>query len=421
MDRKNIRRFRLELVLLFLMELAACFHVPVLRIGNDSIGVFDIYIVMYAFWLLLRVDKRKYVFERKWKEYFIIIIIYLSYMILRFYDPSNIYTIMLWVKNVEYFLTFFLVVLVLREFTDYKSELIFYVQMIFLIMMLFQLGYRFGLINIGNAPRYRIGLPLTSGVSSNPAGFVLGAYIIFISEVVLRFYKKNLFTVVTLLISFVTIFLTISRTNLIALLSVMFLSIIDRSMRSRKGVVIIVFFVTTLFVAYVLLISYIPENSYLWNFLRIIQNPENLMTDSSFGMRYTYHWPYAIERWLSTPFTFLFGTGFGSVKVVDGTIPRLLGNQGFLGFLLFHGVWFLLPLYYFPKNKALKYLLLFAFINGINGETLIVSYRSVQIYVILLAYTIFMYPDNESGSSYMVHKFFNRYFGLKRQYAGRDI
>ena len=100
-------------------------------------------------------------------------------------------------------------------------------------------------------------------------------------------------------------------------------------------------------------------------------------------------WPKAIDSWLSSPYHFLFGEGFGSFPIVDGTVPYLLANVGLLGFFFFTIVWCVFFLVKYRNNTAVFVLVIFTLINGINAETLIVSYRSVQTYIVLLLFTIF--------------------------------
>jgi hypothetical protein len=72
------------------------------------------------------------------------------------------------------------------------------------------------------------------------------------------------------------------------------------------------------------------------------------------------------------------------MPVVDGTVPRLLVNKGLVGLSLFCYLWFISYLARFRRNTAVSSLLLFAAINSLNGETLLTSYRSIQVYIPLL-------------------------------------
>ncbi len=398
-DEIRLKRHNyIEISLLAIFIFLACFHIPVIWIGDDSIGLFDLYLIFYLMYILIKTGTRKYSFSKKWRSYFVIVIIYLGYLLLHFPGLNSVYELTLWIKNVEFFIGLFVIALSLNKMIVFKKQMIKIIQIIFLIMMIYQIGYFLGIITYGFAPAYRIGLPLTRGVSSNPAGFILGSFIIFNIEIVFKYYKKNIFSIIVFILACLSILLTISRTNIIALLFTILLIMLYRSLRTEFGFAIILLFVLLTVVGFQLMLQYTPEKSKLWNFLRIVEDPSKLITDSSFIKRYTIHWPKAFNLWLSSVKSIFFGIGFGKVTVVDGTIPRLLCNQGIIGFALFHIVWYFMFIFLFPKNEGLKFLLIFNFINGINGETLIVSFRSVQVYVILIACIIIFHP------SYIVSK-----------------
>lgn len=409
-DSSSKFRMKLDFIAFFMLIFLACFHLPVFWVGNDSIGLFDIYLFVYFAFALMRIRNDKVILTGAWREYFIVFALYLCYLLLSLPVLLSTYSFTLWIKNLEFLIVLVLLVTTFQKYQDKRKQLTNILQLAFAVMIFYQFAYRTGIINIGFGFKYRLGLPFALGVSSNPAGFVLGAYILLNVNIFLHYGTRKGLSVILLVASLAAMLFTISRTNLLALMVVVFFVVLEKALKTKKGVYVGLGVILVTVILLKILLSITPEDSYLWLFFKIIKDPSALLSDTSFKMRYAAHWPDAINRWLSTPITFLFGTGFGSVRVVDGTIPRLLGSQGLVGFLLFHLVWFLLPMYYYPKNKALKYLLLFAFINGINGETLIVSYRSVQIYVILLAYTIFLYPADAKEPPTMLRKFLNKYF-----------
>lgn len=388
------------LILVFL----TFFHIPLIWIEGDSIGLFDVYLVLYTIFVLSKryrkYHERRLKLSKKWKEYYIVVLAYLCYMLLRNRIVEDILSLLIILKQIENMVLLFHVV---TFFELRKTDTRFFIScfLIILFSLAFaQLSYvALGMLGIVRGSGwlaqnygwfYRLGMPFMKGISSNPAGFVLGSIIIFYSEIAFKVSRRKIITGIAFAVVILALMLTISRTNIIALIFVFFVKLATGKNKVRALATTIGLF----FLFFFIVLSVVEQDSVtgkqLSRMLDLLLNPALIFAkDQSFFYRYRYSWPPAWNAWLENGATVLFGKGVNYIPIVDGTLPRLLGNQGLVGAILFHYIWFVFFKLQFRKYRAVGFLLIFALINAINGETLLMSYRATQPYIVILIAAIF--------------------------------
>ena len=392
----------IEFALFYVYVFLAFFHIPLFWIEEDSIGLFDFYQLLYLLIMLTRRNGNGLELPTTLKSYLVIVLLYLCFLLVEYVLVYNSYITALLIKQVQYFAGLVIVFSFFTRYTEYTEKIIFNVQLIFLLMVIFAILNYFSVFNriglgelLGYGRKERLGLPLKLGTSSNPAGFVMSVYLLFAWLVMARQYRRNVITVVTIIASFVALILTLSRTNIFALSFVMLIVLTMRMFKNNRYFFTSLFILAVIVVSIIIAIEYLPRENKVWRVIQYIQNPSGILTDSSLRVRYAFLWAAAIRNWLENPLTFLFGKGVGYLTIVDGTFFRLLGNQGIIGLVFFIYVWIIHYITHYRSNKAVILLMVFIIINGISGDTLIVSYRSMQIYVIFLGMFIFSHnnPD----------------------------
>lgn len=406
---------KLFIVFLFL----AVFQIPIVSIGNDSIGLFDLYLVIYFVYLVYKADGRFKISNRNWILFLKAFLIYIFYLISSLLILHDFRSILVLVKHIEYFLIFFILIVNVHHFEISKQTLSKNFRYIMLLLVSFQLlswlDYMVGIVpgispGLGFGIWYRVCLPFKDGVSSNPAGFVLGAYLLYYLESsyhqLSSFFFKKIFPIMIL----VTLFLTISRTNFLAFILVFTISFIFKMFKSTWYriifIVISLTIVITIGAMFEVLLDKNPEFVLL---IKVLTNPAEILKDNSFMMRFSFLWGHLIENWLTSIKSIIIGNGIAAIPIADSTYLGLLANQGIIGLLLFSLIWFFIP--YFSNRKLyVSLFLLYTFINGINAETLTLSYRSIQIYSIILILVI-------EDCSYGDYLFFN--FSRKRELSGK--
>jgi hypothetical protein len=378
--------------LFFVFIFLSVFHIPLVWIGDESIGLYDIYLVFFLVFLLIFQAVRP---SEAWRGYFLVVFLYFVYLLWHLVYYPTIEAILIAMKNGEMFLAMFATVAYFERREESRPSGAASLNIVMLMLVAFQLLSRFNLTSrLGFSPGfgigkwYRVGHPFMQGTSSNPAGFVLGSYLIVYQELYLP--QRPLRRTAVFLCFVASLLLTISRTNIIAYV----VTVLAKYLRSITRKVRYVFFFA-LFLAAVVLVFYllsniIPKDNKLWNVIRVMQNPQDILLENTFISRYKFLWPEAFRLWSTDVFHILFGRGLGFMQVVDGTVPRLLVNKGVFGLLLFSYIWFASFLARYPKNRTLWLLLTFALVNSITGETLMISYRAVQVYIPLLISAIYL-------------------------------
>ena len=382
--------------LMGLLVLLSVFDYPIFYVGAGDIGIFDLYLV-FAFFVYL-VFFRQTLPPRSWQAYFLFFAAYIMYMTLHLVLFVTTFSYLVILKTCETLVELFLLVGYLHDPDTDHAGFSRLAKAIMVAMAVFQLMSHFNLTRfIGFPPGfgfgswYRVGIPFSRGdSSSNPAGFVLATYLLVVLRDIVAHKRRSDFAVFGLL--FLSLLLTVSRTNLIAFFVTLIIWAVLRAARRKNGLRIIVIVAASVALLFVILVNAVPEGSGLWLFVKIIENPANILSDGSFSIRYTIAWPASIQNWLRNETTFLFGNGVGYMGIVDGTVPRLLGNQGLIGLILFSMTWYGFYVKKYRRNTILMMVLLLALINGITADTLISSYRSVQVFVVTLCLALFVDP-----------------------------
>jgi hypothetical protein len=375
---KSIVRSDTRVTLFFILIFLAVAELPLFFFRGDPVGLYDIYLItlffVVGFFDGFRVGR--------YKPLIVAYASYLAYLSFSLIFTTSAFSVLLLIKQVEHLLLLILLADFLERGTVSETRDIDRIILLFAFVIIYQIGYVRGIFP-GIGVQYRLGLPFADGTSSNPAGFYLGIFVLFLYELALTRHKITVFRIFVLLLALYALWLTVSRVNFLALICVLGISFLHSFSRSKRGLVFLAFIGAGVVLLYAVVLPNLPYMGNFENILKILRDPREIFTDSSFTFRSAYHWPNAIRVWLSSPWTFLFGIGYGKIPVVDGSYHRLLANQGLVGFIMFAWFWFYSTLR-LRISKPVIMVLLFIAINGITSDTLISSYRSVQIYLVLL-------------------------------------
>jgi hypothetical protein len=366
------------------------FHVPLVSYGDNSIGLFDL--ALLASVIVLLVHPVRLFIPHSWAVLVFSFVAYVSFLWLRLPFWFTPYSILVALKYVEHLV--YLIVVTALLWT-HRNDWTFIRRTIEVTFLLFAL-YGAALWVAGIASR--LGLPFKPRISSNPAGFSLALGLIYFLDVGLKKENRNLFTVVCAVATLAAFVLTMSRTNMIAL-AVAYLvtkTLWARSWRERivalaliAGGVAVLYWVS----------QRLLGHDYMRRILLLISDPSSVLRDTSLMERYMGHWPGAFANWLHDPASFVFGRGIGYVEVVDGTIPRLLSNQGLLGLAFFLLAWIVTPLVVFRRSRSIGRILILVLVNSITVETLVTSARAIQIYIPVFFSIAMMTGADDASSS----------------------
>lgn len=381
--------FTAECLFFYFLIFSAIMHFPFFYMKGDAVGLFDISIVMYA---IFKIGKKS-IDISKFKQFIWISLAYIGYLsISTIYSTSSI-SILLLIKQVEHFV-FFIFLIDFYSKNEHRTE-----EHFLLFISLFAAAILYQVVNFyslvpGPISNYRLGLPFKKGISSNPAGLFLSSFIVVLVFIGLRIKRYRWYFAALLVLSGFALVLTDSRTNMIGLLVVMFFAASIKIWSFKYGKIVLPLLYIIGFGGLYFLLWSVPDFGQFERFLKLLRNPLIVVQDTSFRVRLNGLWPSAVSAWTENLFTILLGKGYGFMPVVDGTYHRLLVNQGVIGFLFFMYLWFV---YFIRKHysKPLLFLLILVAINGIAVDTLITSYRSIQIFLIMLSGVLFFQLDSK--------------------------
>lgn len=369
----------------YLLVLLAGLSYPILEYQGDAVTVFDVYLVLYVAAKLM--SSGFSVGKSHWRDLGVVYAVYLAYLAISSLRVATPFSLLLLAKQTEHLVFLF----VLADWFHDSENTVRDVRGVIWVLAIiigYQLLYNHGLVG-GIGQTYRLGLPFKSGVSPNPAGFFLAATLLFVYHCGLPDRRLRLPSAILGLLAIYALVLTVSRTNILALMLVLTVSIVVSIWNSRfrwplllAGVVLAVLFFTVL-------AERLPEVGPTGRIVRILKDPLSILGDSSFNARTEVLWPQGFSGWHRSAFAVLFGSGPGYFDVVDGTLPRVLGEQGLIGLTLFAYVWvfhYLVAI----RRKAVVMLLLLALMNAVTVETLVISYRTIQLYLVILVMTVSM-------------------------------
>jgi hypothetical protein len=369
----------------YLLVLLAALSFPLLEYEGDFLTLFDVYLLILLF--AKGVTSGFTVGRTHWRELGLVFAVYLisvTVSALRVRTPG---AFLLALKQFEY--AAFLLVLVdrfERRSDDERVRDIWVVLTVFLVMIVYQIAfYHEVLPGIGDTrpiQSRRLGLPLMAGVSSNPAGLFLAALVTVLLALSVR---RAQFVAPALVISGAAVwalFLTGSRTNAAVLGVALPLSIVVAVWRTKLRWPVIGLILLSVVAFLTLGGDLLPEDGSVGRITRMVREPVAMLQEPSLTIRVD-SWLAAIDTWLTGTVSFLFGVGIGSLGATDGTIPRVLAEQGILGLGLFLYVWYLHYLRY-ERTSIVLLLLFVSLMNGIFAETILTSYRTVQLYLLLL-------------------------------------
>jgi len=396
--RSDFENFPATIIIAFTL-LIALFHFPLVYIGNDSIGFFDVWIIFLFFSIIVRSIFRHKFTMANWKPFFTAIFVSICYYFLRldYYELTDI-KILLIVKYLEHFFLFFVLVYFLENEKINYPMLMKLIRIILVVLTLFQIfDWMYG-----GPTRNRLSLPFTLTKSPNPAAFVLGAALIFYIEYFLKKKQRLLVKVIDIgifILIIVSLLLTLSRTNFLALIFAFGIVYFFKGFKYPKRLLI-----TVLIIAAIIIIFYSAlfimidkiQSPIIQRYAYILTDPTTVFSDPSFYIRFAVTWPHAIQNWSQNIFTVFFGKGLANMTVVDGSYHRLLSNQGLFGLFLFVYIWIFFFLRRYRFN-AIWILIAFIVVNALTADTLVVSYRSIQGFVVFLMMIIYFHRFNTTA------------------------
>ena len=376
----------------------AFFEIPVFGVGKDFVGLYDFYVVGYLIYLLFAMGRKRAQFPRIWIDFTLIYICYIGYLLFNLVLSDSTRSELIVAKTIEYLIAAWIVIINIHAFRITPVRIGRYLLAYVLLLAIFQLGSWaafYGHVpkirpGLGYGSWYRIGLPFMVGTSSNPAGFVLMVFLVyFIATRNPGVRAKGLF-VLDAIFATLALFLTVSRTNIIAfLLFLAFASLRQYLFRHNlKARFIVTSGLIVLAIGLLILPFVIPPDSRFYLFVKIIANPSAILQDQSFKLRYGLLWVQQISDWLQSFQSIFIGRGLNFYPVTDSTYFGLLVNQGVIGFLFFMTIWVAFPLLY-ARSFVARAIVLVTLVNAINADTLTVSYRAVQVFVLVFVLSFY--------------------------------
>ena len=343
---------------MYLLLILSIIHLPVYYIGDDSIGVFDFAVLLISLNFSLRTLKLR----KNRCDLILLYSLFLFCCVFSTYFLENLdnkFHYLLIAKQFE----FVLIWIAFHNLIKRNSDPVKFNNFILLCSYIVSI---YGMISVYEGTCYRLCLINKMGDSPNPAGFILAISIIFL-------YLENKINKLFLIVPFVALLMTLSRTNFIALFATFILiTILNKNFKNF------------LYLFVILIISYLSsfyQNQYHLPLFEYVKNPLIIINDPSLKMRFDGVW------WIGIKYdivNILLGSGFGNSPVNDSLYTRLfigVGAFGLMSYLLFCARLALISRKHFI-------LVFFVLVNGVAVETVINSYRTVQFLIPLIVYLI---------------------------------
>lgn len=365
--------------LFFAVVILSGISVPIIEYSGDFVTLFDL--ALFALLVQRLAAERFQLARTHWTGLAIAVLCYLLYLIPGVARVGSPFAVLLLIKHLEH-LVFILIVADFMESSTDRARDTRALIWCLISVIIYQLLYQIGMVP-GIGETYRLGLPFMTGVSSNPAGFFLAGTIVVLYHVGYRGGRRFLPATIGLALAACALVQTDSRTNMLALIIVLAVSVIHLVWRSRWRWVLIPVAAALIVAFYIVPVEVLPRDGSVGRIVQMLRNPALILDDRSFSIRVRTLWPIGFAGWYRNAATIWFGNGLGYFDVIDGTVPRLLGEQGVIGLVFFAYIWFAHYAIH-AGRKPVVMLLLLAAINGITVETLIVSYRSIQLFIVLL-------------------------------------
>lgn len=376
-------------------------HIPLIQGPKDDfVGVFDFLCVAVILGIFFA-DKglRKNVLK---KSPFAAIAwaysIFLVYILLK--EPLqspwgapllDSYLIALLLKQVQYIFFFFVALYALVNFeTIYRNF-----NLIIMINLGIILGFGIYMLFFDRT-WYRLGIPYKVGVSSNPAGVIISMSVIIL---VYRFSSsmrrlggmERVLYLSAILSGLVALYFTESRTNGILLHIFIALMAVFTRGNSKSSVAV---FVAAVFLSFVLFNAFYSESTLkdqarfstpTTGYAEYILDPEKAYTYSSFKARLN-AWNGKFRRLGEDWTAVIVGRGLRAATSIDSVYVRMLSNHGIVGLLLFLRVY--IAMLAASKGLLSKLCIFYLLANAITMDTLVVSWRTMQVAIPLVCYSL---------------------------------
>lgn len=352
-------------------------HVPLIYFQDQSIGLFDFFIGLYALYLILKKSNNRV----KINIVFGLYSLYMSYALLNLITigSTSIQSVALFLKFIQYAFIYIIATDIFKKINKEEIPILLATSVITIAI--------YGIWHLYvTGTWYRLGLPGMIGVSSNPGGFVTGLNTVVLFYIVIsgKYKKHKLLLNILIIVSIYCMYMTYSRTNQLSTLVTLFVLIVFEIKKVNKKYLQVIISISLLVgTIFYLSTSNLNTKGAENIFTSIITPEESILNDSSFLSR-TIAWQVMFESYTSSIYSMIFGLGFGNVGAIDSLYLRILYNIGIMGLLLI--IIFSIPLFGSGnKISLLKYVVIYILINGIASETMYSSYRSVQYFLVLLA------------------------------------
>ena len=350
----NLDKYQISIYLLFAL---ATFHIPFITISEDSVGLYDIVLALYASFIFMRASKINAL------PYLLLSICFLIILLIGSIDVSDTFHWILVAKQVQYVVTFMVWYYLFKKSNFSEQDLVFVSILIAFAVIIF------GSFRVFTQDCWRLCLVGQEGDSANAIASIIVICMLMIIQLATT--RQKLFC---LPILFFGLVLTFSRTNILAFFATIFLYSVFKKKFILLILIILVFIIASISM------EFLPI-SYGYTPLDYVTNPSLMLEDDSFKKRYTTAWWNGYNPGL---FYNLFGNGLGVQRVSDGLYSRLYIGSGAIGTLTYL---FLFTLF-FMSNSKLRYVLFFFAVNSLNTETLTNVFRVMQIFIPFIAFYV---------------------------------
>lgn len=349
-----VNKYQISIYFLFLL---ATFHLPIVTISEDSIGLYDIVLVLYALFIFMRASKIRAL------PYLVLSITFILILLIGSIDVTDLFHWILVAKQVQYIITF-VVWYYLFTKSDFSERDLVSISILISVSAIIS-----GVFLVLNQECWRLCLVGQEGDSANAISSIIVICMLVIIQVATN--KQKYLSLPILLIGLV---LTFSRTNILGFFATIFLYAIFQ----KKTLLLLL--MISFFVGASITMEFLPI-AYGYTPLDYVIDPSLILEDDSFKARYEKAWWNGYNAGI---FYNLFGNGLGVQRFSDGLYSRLFIGTGAIGTLLYLSMFGL----FFLASSNLRYLLIFFAINSLNTETLTNVFRVMQILIPYLAFYV---------------------------------
>ncbi|MBD3422631.1 MAG: hypothetical protein GF398_21150 [Chitinivibrionales bacterium] len=393
-----------SLLLYYAFLILSLIHIPLIPVvRGDFIGVFD-FASVFLFALLILSRKRRLLNLKRNTPIMKLLFAYLLYTAFAIIKElllsisgdgfKGIYYVALVLKQVQFMIFY---VISFYFLVNYKFIIKYFHYILILFIAIIYINGMYQLFVLQNW--YRLGIPFKHGVSSNLAGLILSQCILILVYKALKGEKRNIYSQLIYLtaIIFGAIALSYAKSRTNGIILYLFIAILVYIIKGEKKE-FLVFSLACLSVSLFFLWGMVNEDrqpdgrstmflrrNFVASYSNYIANPSAAIEDGSFQGRLR-AWKEALSDFEVNFVEIFSGQGLSKVTSIDNMFLRTFINHGLIGLAFFVSIY--LVLFRSARGLLSRMSVLFVILNGIFMDTMVVSFRAVQVIIPVLCYAI---------------------------------